>query len=277
MFYSLVVLLILLTVLMIVCVIIINKKEPRNRRRVVQLIWMAVVTAACYTAFILVPMDRYSLACFAGGLYFLATDWLVVYLMLFAAAYTKVSPPSCVPRRIIGFLAGVDSISFVVNTFTHHMFDLKGMTAQRWGMQYWDVLFTPLHYVHRFFVYSIVLYSLCIFLYRFVKSPSIYKSKYGSILLQVFAVVGINILCSAANLYYDYSVVLYASLAISICYLALYASPKKLLEKIHSTIIGDSVIGLLAYDNDGKCVGANRAAEDALILSFFAIVSKMST
>lgn len=262
MFYSLVSLLILLIVLMIVCVIVANRKVLKNRKRVVQLIWVAVITATCYTAFILTPADRYGLACFAGGLYFLATDWLVVYLMLFAAAYTQVSPPSKVPRRIIGLLAVIDSVSFVINAFTHHMFDLKAMTAPGWGIRYWDVSFTPLHYVHRFFVYSLVLYSLCIFFYRFVKSPSIYKSKYGSILLQVTAVVGINILCSAANLYYDYSVALYASLAISICYLALYASPRKLLEKIHSTIIGDSVIGLFAYDNNGNCVGVNRAAED---------------
>lgn len=262
MFQALVILLIFLIIMMIVCVRIANKRFIRNRENVVHLIWTAVFAAGCYTAFILVPSGYNTLATFASGLYFLSTDWLVVYLMLFAAGYTHVSPPSRLPRLIIGFLAGIDSISFVVNTFTHHMYSLESRTADNLKMEYWHVQLNAPHTIHRIFVYGIVLYSLCIFTYRLIKAPVIYKRKYGSILLQVVAVVGLNIICSIINTKYDYSVVLYASLAISICYLALYASPKKLLERIHSTIVEDSVIGLFAYDNDGRCVGVNSVAKD---------------
>ncbi|MCH5344403.1 MAG: EAL domain-containing protein [Acetatifactor sp.] len=259
---ALVSLLIVLIILMIICVGSVNKSSVRNRSSVVHLIWTAIFTAGCYTVFILVPPEYYNLATFASGLYFLSTDWLVVYLMIFTAAYTQIQPPSKVPRRIIGFLAGVDSISFVVNTFTHHMFDLESKVAEKIGIRYWNVQLKGLHTVHRIFVYSLVLYSLCILLYCLIKSPVIYKNKYSSILAQVLAVVGLNIICSAMDAKFDYSVVLYASLAISIWYLALYASPKKLLGRIHSTIVEDSVIGLFVYDNDGKCVGANPMAKD---------------
>ena len=262
MFQILVALLILLTVIMIVCVSTAHKKAVRNRRSVVHLIWAAVFTAVCYTGFILVPSDHCSLAAFMDSLYFLSTDWLVVYLMFFTADYTGVKPPSKVPRCIVGFLAGVDSISFIVNTFTRHMFDLKAAADDKLGLEYWEVQLKTPHFVHRLFVYSIVLYSLIIFSYRLVKAPVIYKNKYGSILAQVLAVVGLNVICSIMNTKYDYSVVLYASLAISTCYLALYASPKKLLEKIHSTVVEDSVVGLFAYDEHGKCVGVNPVAED---------------
>ncbi len=264
MFQSLVALLIFLTVMMIVCVGIVNRKVVRNRKSVVHLIWTAVFTAACYTAFILVPPGWHRLAVFMDGLYFLATDWLVVYLMLFAAAYTDVHPISKIPRRVIGLLAGVDSISFLINTFTNHMFDLRSLRSEKLNLYYWDVQFRFPHAIHRVFVYSIVLYSLLILLYRLVNSPAIYKNKYSSILVQTASVVGLNILCAVVDTKYDYSVILYASLAISICYLALYASPKKLLERIHSTIVGDSVIGLSAYDNNGKCVGVNRVARELL-------------
>ena len=195
-------------------------------------------------------------------LYYLSTDWLVVYLMLFAAEYTRILPPSKTPRRIIGFLAGVDSISFLLNTFTHHMFDLQAVVSDKQGAWYWNVQLYPPHFVHRLFVYAMVLYSLTIFCYCLVKAPVIYKGKYGSILIEAAAVVVLNIVCSVLDTKYDYSVILYASLAISICYLALFASLKKILEKINSTIMEDSVTGLFAYDNVGICVGVNQMAKE---------------
>ena len=262
MFQALVVLLILLTVVMIGCIAIINKSAVKNRRSVIHLIWTAVVTTVCYTGFILVSPDHYYLAVFMDGLYYLSTDWLVVYLMLFAVEYTRILPPSKTPRRIIGFLAGVDSISFVINTFTHHMFDLQAVASDELGAWYWNVQLYPPHFVHRLFVYAMVLYSLTIFCYCLIKAPAIYKRKYGSILIEAGAVVALNIVCSVLDTKYDYSVILYASLAISICYLALFASPKKLLENINSTIVGDSVIGLFAYDNAGVCVGVNQMARE---------------
>ncbi len=262
MFQSLVILLIFLTVMMVVSVIIASKRVVKNRKSVVHLIWMAVFTTVCYTVFILIPPRNPGLASFAAGVYFLSTDWLVVYLMLFAADYTEVKPLSRVPRFIVGLLAGVDSISFVVNTFTHHMFTVEVASADKLGIEYWDVQLKSPHIVHRVFVYAIVLYSLVILLYKLIKVPAIYKNKYSSILCQTLSVVGLNVLCSAVDAKFDYSVILYASLAISICYLALYASPKKLLERINSTIVEDSVIGLFAYDNSGRCVGANQAVRE---------------
>lgn len=262
MFLLLVVTLIILIILMIVCVGIVNKKVVKNHRRVVQLIWMAVFAVACYTAFILTPPSADMAAALISGLYFLATDWMVVYLMFFSAAYTKMQLPSRLPRRLIGFLAGIDSLSFLVNTFTRHMYDLKMMNGDMAGMAYLDIQFKFPHILHRIFVNGVVLYSLYLFLYRMIKSPSIYKKKYGCLLFQILAVAVLNLLCSMWHTRYDYSVALYATLAISIGYFALYASPRQLLEKIHSTIVGDSVIGLFAYDNEGNCVGVNRAAEE---------------
>ena len=262
MFQALVILLIVLIIIMIVSVIIANKKLIRSRESVVQLISTAIITACCYTVFILVPSGYEHLAAFAGGIYFLSTDWLVVCLMLFVAGYTDVRPPSKLPRYSVYLLTCVDSASFLVNTFTRHMFNLERISDTQLGMEYWAFQLKFPHVLHRVFVYGLVLYSLGVLLYKVIKAPGIYKKKYGTILIQILAVVGLNILCSALNAHYDYSVVLYASLAISICFLALYSLPRKVLEKIHSIIVGDSVVGLFAYDNGGKCIGVNQMAEE---------------
>ncbi|MCM1056761.1 MAG: EAL domain-containing protein [Firmicutes bacterium] len=260
MFQTFVILLILLIMSMVVCIAVSGKREVQNRRNVVHLIWTAIITAVCYTAFILVPMGHYRLAVFLDGLYYLSTDWLVVYLLLFSVAYTQVGPPSTLPRRIIGMLAGLDSISLIVNTFTRHMFELEAAASDTLQLSYWRVHLKPAHFVHRLFVYAIVVYILVILTYRLVKAPSMYKKRYAGILGQLIGVAGLNVMCSVMNAKFDYSVILYASMAISICYFTLYASPKVLLEKMHSTIIGDSVIGFIAYDNNGRCIGMNDVA-----------------
>lgn len=78
--------------------------------------------------------------------------------------------------------------------------------------------------------------------------------------MQTLAVVGLNILCAVLDTKFDYSVVLYAFIAIAICYFTLFASPRALLEKIYATVIGDSVLGVIAYDKNGKCIGVNQSA-----------------
>ena len=169
MLWSLVILLILLIMVMVACVVVSGKRDEQNCRQVVHLIWTAIIAAACYTAFLLVPPDYYGLAVFMDGLYFLSTDWLVVNLLLFTTAYTGLEPPTKLPRYIIVLLALADSISFVVNTFTRHMFELEAEMMGMAGDCYWNVHFKQPHYIHRLFVYSIVLYSLLILLYRFIK------------------------------------------------------------------------------------------------------------
>lgn len=262
MFQILVILLILLILSMVVCVLASCKKNVQNCRNVVHLIWMAIITSACYTAFILVPVGHHRLATFLDGLYFLSTDWLAVYLLLFTVAYTRVEPPSVLPRRVIGFLAGLDSVSLVVNTFTHHMFELEAAVNEKLKITYWNIQLKPLHYVHRVFVYTIVMYSLAALLYRLVKAPRMYKMRYMGLLAQLVGVAGVNFLCYIMDAQFDYSVILYASMALSVCYFTLYASPRVLLERMHSTIIRDSVIGFIAYDENGKCIDINPVARN---------------
>lgn len=254
--------LILLMIAMIVCVLIVNKKKIKNSKTILQLIIMAIFTSGCYTAFILIPFSQETLATFMAGLYYLSTDWLAIYLMFFAADYTQIQPPSRMPRRVVGFIAGVDSISYVVNTLTHHMFDLDIDIVEDLGLEYWQMRFTSLHSVHLLFAYLIVLYSLCLLIYRLITAPAIYKGKYNSIFVLTTAVIVLNLVCTVSGAIFDYSVILYGFLAMSICYFVLYSSPRKLLERIHSTIVGESVIGLLAYDNYGHCVGVNQVAKE---------------
>ena len=245
---------------MCVCLRIVLKDTATNRRSMVWLIGVAIFTATSYTASMLIPPNLPALAVFMNGLYFAGTDWLAVVLIYFVSHYTRIHIPSNMPKRILTVLASIDSISLIVNTFTRHVFTMEPASLS-WA-QYWHVQYKPTQFVHLGFVYLMVVYCVAILLYRTVVAPRLYKGKYAAILLLLVAVVGLNMLCVALEAEFDYSVLLYGLLAMALCYFVLYASPKKLLESMHSSLVEDSVIGLFVYDNDKHCVGVNQAAKE---------------
>lgn len=266
MFQGLVFLLTALTVTMIACVGSLHKQRVKNRREVVHLIGTAILTTVCYTAFILVSPRRQGLAVFLSSVYFVLLDWLAVRLMLFAASYTQILLRCGLPRRVVGFLAGADSVSLLLNTITRHMYDLQAHEPGWWGKSYWVFQIKPPHVVHRVFIYSVVLYSLAVFCYRLIKAPGIYKRQYWPMLFQTALAAGVSAVCSVWHTEYDYSVLLYPVLALSISFSALYVAPRKLMERINQTIVEDSFIGLFAYDKDRRCMGVNQIA-----MEFFAL------
>ena len=262
MFQGLVAIYIILIIALITCIAIVNRSNANtvNRTRIVRLIGVSIPTAAFYTASILIPSSQPLLATFLVGLYYLGTDWLALTFMMFVADYAHIHPSSALPRRVLYTIAAIDSVSCVINTFTLHMFSLY--SGRVFGAEYWQVRYQPLHFVHLLFVYLVVAYTVALLAYRLVITPRIYKSKYATVLLFAVMVVVLNLLGIVFEAKYDYSVLIYGCLAISICYFVLYASPKRLLESMNSRLVEDSVIGLFVYDDDKSCVGVNQTARN---------------
>ena len=251
---------IVLIIAMIVCIRIIKKSNTKDQQSMIRLIGVGIPTAMSYAIFIIIPPSLPHLAAFMNGLYFIGTDWLALVLMIFVADYTRLHPPVKWLRNLIIIYAGIDTISLIVNTFTHHMFELEYRTVD-W-VNYWQIHYTHLQSWHLGFVYLMVAYCVVLLLYRLIAAPRIYKSKYGVVLFLAATVVVLNLVCIILKTKYDYSVLIYGLIAISICYFVLYASPKRLLESMNSTLVEDSTIGLFVYDDYNHCVGANRTAKE---------------
>ena len=251
---------IVLIIAMVVCMRIIRKQGGTNLQSLSWMIGMGIFTATGYTLSILVPGGYEALAVFFNGVYFIGTDWLAISLIHFVADYTKIHPPTKQPKWLLNIVAVIDSISLIVNTFTRHVFTME-RTASSWG-EYWQIEYSTLQALHLTFVYLMVAYCVLLLLYRMVAAPWIYKIKYISLLLLLAAVVVLNLICVMLRSGYDYSVLLYGLLAMSVCYFVLYASPKQLLEDMNSKLTEESVIGLLVYDDDKHCVGTNLAAKE---------------
>ena len=260
MFQALVAIYIALILAMAVCLRVVGKSKVRNKRSMVLLIGMGIFTAGAYAALVLAPVGHSHMAEFINGLYFIGTDWMAIALILFTVDYTRIQMPTRRPRQILSALAVADSISLIANTFTGHDFTMARASA-RWT-HYWQVSYQPMHFVHLAFVYLMVAYSVALLLYRTVTVAKIYKSKYGSVLFLLAGVIAMNSVCMLIKAEFDYSVLLYGLLAGFVCYFAMYASPRSLLESMHSALVEDSVIGLFVFDDDKQCVDVNRAAKD---------------
>lgn len=260
MFHILTSIYIIQIIVMIVCIKIIHKGSSAHRQNMLWLVGTAIITAAGYTASILMPTNLGDFAVFFEGVYFIGTDWLVIALMFFVADYTSIHKPVKLPKLIFAVLAAVDSVSLVINTFARHMFTLERASLS-WT-EYWQIRYEPLHYVHMYFVYFMVAFCVALLLYRMIKSPKIYKSKYGVVLTLLSAVIVLNVLRVMLGFKFDYSVLLYGILVISICYFVLHVSPMNLMESMNATLVEDSVIGLFVYNDDKKCVGVNNAAKN---------------
>ncbi|MCH5286624.1 MAG: EAL domain-containing protein [Christensenellaceae bacterium] len=245
---------------MVGCIGIILNSKAKNRQSMVRLVSMAIFTAASYTMSLLIPAGYQRLAILMNGLYFIGTDWLAMILMFFVADYTQSFLPTRMPRKLLVVLNIADTISLLVNTFTQHVFTMTRVTLS-WA-EYWQVQYQPMQYVHLALVYLMVGHCFGLLLYRLIKAPRIYKGKFGSIWFFLCVLIVLNLINVTLHTEFDYSVMIYSPFAMAMCYFVLYASPRNLLESMHSTLVEDSVIGLFVYDDDKRCVGVNRAAKE---------------
>ena len=259
MFQILVAVYLVLIAAMAACIWVTYKSDTRHRKSMIWMIGTGVFTAVGYTLSTLVPAAYPSLAVFFNGLYYAGTDWLAIALIVFVAEYVRIHPKTKTPKRILAALAAVDTVSMLVNPFTRHVFTMERGTT--W-VDYWQVEYRSVQFVHMAFVYLMVAYCVLLLLHRTITAPKMYKGKYGGILFLLTAVIVLNVVRVTLKTMFDYSVMLYGLLAISVCYFVLHASPRSLLENMHSTLVEDSVIGLFVYDDERRCVGVNRAAKE---------------
>ena len=250
----------ILIITMIACLRIVKRDAAASRQGMVWLIGMAIFSQASYTLLTLVPSSYPRLATLMNGLYFMGTDWMAMILMFFVADYTHSFLPTRMPRKLLIFLVVVDSISLVANTFTHHVFSVTRETLD-W-VSYWQIQHTLGQFAHLALVYLMIAHSFFLLLYRLITAPKIYKSKFGAIWLFLTVLVALNMMSMILRSEFDYSVLVYGPLAAALCYFVLYASPRNLLESMHSKLVADSVIGLFVYDDMKVCVGVNQAARN---------------
>ena len=256
--YSIILLIMELAV--VFCCILVSKKKKEYSKPLLHLLYAGMTTVLFYLLFL--QFSSKELGTLFTGLYYIGTDWVLLFMMRFILVYTNTQLQSKFLRGFSMVWVTADTVSLMLNNLTNHMFLLE--LDEYDGMSYWGVSFQPLHYVHLAGCYIMALFTIIILIRKVMKSPKLYKRMYISVLAVFGVVLIINAVCYSLNLPIDASVMCYVLLAYAFCYFLMYASPKGLVEGILINVMEDIDNGIICFDMNGRCIYANMKARELL-------------
>lgn len=249
-----------LIVALILLSIFMYKKDNEYKSYIITPISIGIFTIIAYVFFLL--SGTHDMAVLFDSIFFVGTDWLAMFMFIFSIGYTEIGYKYKKKFLVLFFiLCGIDSVSLLLNNFTHHMFDLVPMTSS-YGIEFWGNDFGFIHYIHLFLCYVMV-FLTCLYLGISVKkAPVICKSKFLGILIAYIVVIIVNCISYSMNLSFDFSVILYGILAAFICYYSTYTYPHKLLLLTLKTVNDTVSDAILYFDENGKCIYSNKKSHE---------------
>lgn len=256
--YSIVLLIMELAV--VLCCFLVSRKKQEYAKPMLHLFYAGMCTVFCYILFLWSSSTEWGTL--FTGLYYIGTDWILLFMMQFILVYTNTRLQSGFLKGLSAIWVTADTVAIVTNNFTHHMFYVESAVYD--GMRYLGVFFKPLHYVHLAGCYLMALFTIIVLIHKIIKSPKLYKRMYASVLVVFGVVLVINAVCYSLNLPIDASVVCYVLLAVAFCYFLMYASPKGLVEGMLLHLVEDIDNGIICFDFKGKCIYANMKARELL-------------
>ena len=189
-------------------------------------------------------------------IYFIAIDWIIVFLSGFCLSYTEHTDARNKLKVPAGFLMGLDSLSIALNPLFKHEFYIYRNDSVA-GTVFYQTGFNIFYYIHLAIDYLAVLMVLIFIIYRIRKSHSIYRLKYIMILSVLLLVVVLNIVYMAFSLLLDASVVFYAAAGALICFSVRTFVPRSLMILSIGRAVDDMNEGLILLDVNNNCIYAN--------------------
>lgn len=221
---------------------------------VCSLLGVALVVTLCVKIIMLNP--SYKPALFVQGVYFACFDWMLICLMHFLELFTNSFKGN--KYFIIGvytFAVG-ESVSFLINSFTNHIFDLE--FVENSYVIYWKQVNSSVFFdIHLIFSYVMVAMGLIALMGKTGKVKGFYRTKYIVILVSFIVVILVNALYIFTDIPYDISVLIYVIFGGEIAYYSLYFYPRSLIQNTLSMVVNDIEDAIVCYDAEGKCVYYN--------------------
>lgn len=188
--------------------------------------------------------------------YFIALDWVILFLSGFCLSYTEHDEAKKKLRVPAGFLMGFDSAAIMLNPFFKHEFYIYENKSIA-GTVFYQTGFKSFYYIHLAIDYLAILMVLAFIIYRIKKSHSIYRLKYVMILSVLLLVIILNLVYMAFSLVLDASVVFYAVAGPLICFSVRTFVPRSLMILSIGRAVDNMNEGLILLDVNDNCIYAN--------------------
>lgn len=226
-----------------------------------QLLFLAAALTVMFNAVAVVVPGK-TVAMLFYGLYFASADWLVIALLDFTKLYTDSRDGTKGFKRFVCLLAAIDTISMIVNVFTHHVFTCEQVALSEGSFCYTVVHQTlssgiSIYGVHLAYDYFLVAMILWMLFYNIKYSVRLYRKKYIVITWTFLLILAFNIGYRFVDVPVDVSPITYSGLALVSAYFALFYVPKTVVGKLLELSVEDMESAIMCFDRDGKCMHAN--------------------
>lgn len=234
-------------------------KEHKLKRLIRIILSIAILIIFNYEIVLFLKNEQWNL--FAHSVYFIATDWMLYYMLQFSIEYSGSDFDQFVKRRLMILLLAADSISLLFNTKFCHLFRLYPVTRYH-GDYFYAMETTPFFYVHYFIIIMLVTFCLLSLFHRAFHMPRFYRTKYLTIAIIMVLIIAANIISFKQAI--DFSIIGYAIEGIALYHCVLVFTPQRLLQKTLLLVSQDMPVGLIMLDIDGAVLYSNCFARELL-------------
>ncbi len=193
------------------------------------------------------------------AIYFASTDWMLAYMIRFVAEYCDYNYRKTGIERIVGFLAGVDTVLVLLNPILHHCIGLDRIVLDN-GHIYYKYYSLWYHYVHLGFSYVITSVCVILLLVKIAKTSALYREKYLVILFSVIVIAVWEMYYIVNKSVMEYSMVGYLTMAILIYFFAIEYKPYIATYKMFNEVVSNISEAIFFFDENNKCIYMNRQA-----------------
>ena len=249
----------ILTLVLFFCMFRTKKSKKPISKVMFQLMVSALFPVASNMIIIFSPNATVSgigYACYFGS-----TNWMLVYMLRFCAEYCDYNYRRTTYERLVGFLAGVDTILVFLNPILHHCFKMERVVLEN-GHVYFKYDSLWYHYVHLGFSYSIVAICMIVLIVKTVKTSALYREKY-------FVIEFCIVVVAVWEMYYvlnksvlEYSMISYLTVAILIYFFAIEYKPYIATYRMLSEVVTNITEAIFFFDDNYKCIYINRRAKE---------------
>lgn len=240
-------------IIMVVGVRLVAHRTEDYAIRLRRLIMSAAVGVFACMNVAMAPSATYAEIAFC--IYFVALDWVSVYLMGFCLKYTRHEKLYKIIYWPTLIIAVCDSLSIFLNLLLGHEFSVIKVSFDGESFYQYSILWP--YYVHLVFDYVTIGLGFLVVIIAMIKSVSFYRLKYAIVFIIISSLIGLNILYMTFSLPLDWSVCFYALGCMLIYYYSLHYTPNALITRSIRRAANEMNEGLIMFDIDNNCIFIN--------------------
>lgn len=191
---------------------------------------------------------------------FAGVTWLMFFLLGYILTFCNVKVRKDIIHGAM-IVGGLDNISLFANIFLNHAYTLEHIGVLD-GHRTYDYVPTGWFWLHYALICILVLLCIATLIYKMMRSPGPYRSKY----LLILGVIGFVFVLNSIKMYFsmevDISVFAYALASIAIYYATMVFIPKQFLDRSLQFVGEDMLDMIIILDLENRCIYANRTARN---------------